>query len=327
MRLIFFILIIIIFSVTCTNQSLDFRTEVKGEYLGQTPPKDKSQLFAPGIISKGFDERMIFFAPDGNECFFQLRGVPRSVILNIKNTGNGWTEPKVAFFSGKYFEEFGLSQDGNTIVFTSNRTLNNQGKPLNDFYLWKTTKKNDKWTEPEFLGENFKGAGYPTISNNGNIYFFDSKNDGYGKSDIYVSYLVNGEYQSPVNLGDSINTENYDVDPFIAPDESYIIYASHREKGGLYISYKRNDKSWSKSIYMGDEIGKGESICPSVSPDGKYLFFTSRRNVYENYAAKITYSKKLKILNSPGNGNNDIYWIDAKVINALKPEYISNYKQ
>lgn len=306
----------------CTNKSKELYPEIEGSYLGLKSPGDIPEIFAPGIVSKAYDERMIFFTQDGGECYFQLRGVPRAVILNMRMVKSRWTNPEVAFFSGRYFEEFSLSQDGNIIVFASNRPINGNDQPSADFYVWKIVKKDGNWTEPQWLGSVFKGAGYPTISNNGNIYFFDDRVDGYGKGDVYVSTLKDGKYQRAINLGDSINTKGYEVDPFIAPDESYIIYASHLKKGGLYISYKRNDKLWTKGIYMGDEIGKGESICPSVSPDGKYLFFTSMRNVYKDYNKKVTYNDKLNMLNGPGNGNNDIYWVNADVINKLKPKYI-----
>lgn len=317
-----FIALIFILLAGCVDKSSD-TISLRDAYLNQEYPDEKPVVFAPGIVSKAYDERMIFFCNNGNECFFQMRGVPHQVILHMKNTKKGWTKPEVAFFSGKYFEEFGLSQDGNIIVFTSNRPYNNIGEPQKEFYAWKSLKVNGIWSEPEFLGKQFKGAGYPTIANNGNIYFFDSRDDGFGKGDIYVSELKDGKYLPAKNLGDSINTEYYDVDPFIAPDESYLIYASHRKKiGGLFISYKREDGKWTKSIYMGDEIGKGESICPSVSSDGKFLFFTSMRNAYINYNEEINYLKKMEILNGPGNGSNDIYWVDASIIQELKPNYI-----
>ncbi len=72
---------------------------------------------------------------------------------------------------------------------------------------------------------------------------------------------------------------------------------------------------------MGEPINsKASEICPSVSPDGKYLFFTSRRTSHRNYSeTQLTYEEKMKILNSPGNGEEDIYWVDVKVIEDLKP--------
>jgi Tol biopolymer transport system component len=71
---------------------------------------------------------------------------------------------------------------------------------------------------------------------------------------------------------------------------------------------------------MGEEINSDASdYCPSVSADGKYLFFTSTRSAHPSYSeVPLTYEEKMRILNSPGNGNSDIYWVDARIIEELK---------
>jgi Tol biopolymer transport system component len=67
----------------------------------------------------------------------------------------------------------------------------------------------------------------------------------------------------------------------------------------LYISFKKEDGSWTKLKNMGNKINSPETdYCPMLSPDGKYFFFTSKRS-----------------------GNGDIYWVDAKIIDDfLKKE-------
>ena len=61
----------------------------------------------------------------------------------------------------------------------------------------------------------------------------------------------------------------------------------------LYISFKKEDGSWTNLKNMGSTINSRElDYCPMLSPDGKYLFFTSKRS-----------------------GSGDIYWVDAKIIN------------
>ncbi len=67
--------------------------------------------------------------------------------------------------------------------------------------------------------------------------------------------------------------------------------------GDLYISFRKQDGGWSKAENMGSIINSKEmELFASVSPDGKYLFFTSDRE-----------------------GSNNVYWIDAKVIDDFKP--------
>jgi Tol biopolymer transport system component len=62
--------------------------------------------------------------------------------------------------------------------------------------------------------------------------------------------------------------------------------------------------------------------CPILSPDGRYLFFSSGRSRHPDYSNKaITYKEKIEMMNSWGNGRNeDIYWVDSKIIEELRTE-------
>ena len=73
---------------------------------------------------------------------------------------------------------------------------------------------------------------------------------------------------------------------------------------------------------MGDAIN---NLKPArfafVTHDGKYLFFTSTKVPYLPYNGKtLTYDEILEMFNSPQNGSGDIYWVDAKIIEELKPK-------
>ena len=72
---------------------------------------------------------------------------------------------------------------------------------------------------------------------------------------------------------------------------------------------------------MGKEINSaGSEFRPAVTPDGKYMFYSSYRSTHKPYSeTPITYNEKIKILNSPGNGLGDIYWVDTKVIEQFRP--------
>jgi Tol biopolymer transport system component len=129
-----------------------------------------------------------------------------------------------------------------------------------------------------------------------------------------------------VSLGDQVNSDIDEIDPFIAPDESYIIFLRRdRENSSntdLFISFRKNDGSWTKAKNMGEPINSNAlEICPSISPDGKYFFFTSYRSFHKSYSeVPLTYEKKIRILDSPGNGLGDIYWVDARIIEELRPK-------
>lgn len=126
--------------------------------------------------------------------------------------------------------------------------------------------------------------------------------DGSTGYDIYHSKFIGGEFQKPVALSEAVNTEHYEADVFVSPDESYLIFCSTREKGfgegDLYISFKKADGTWTPSVNMGKDINTDRyEYCPFVTQDGKYLFYTS---------------------------NQDIYWVSTGIIDEVKEKTGNN---
>jgi hypothetical protein len=201
----------------------------------------------------------------------------------------------------------------------SNRPLDGIGTPSEEWRLWFTEKIEGRWGELKVLKSSLQG--YPTVASNGNLYLAHE-----GK--IWISEYVKGEYSEMVKMGDNINSVDFsEQDPFVAPDESYLMFC--RREGGLgswdiYISFRKEDGSWTKAKNMGEPINTNVSdVYPFVTSDGKYFFFSSRRTVHKDYSeTPLTYEEKIRILNSPGNGNQDIYWVDAKIIETFKPDYL-----
>lgn len=165
-----------------------------------------------------------------------MGGQPHSVILFMEETEGVWSSPKVAPFSGMYSSECQLSPDGNTMYFCAGIPASGSGEPKGNWDLFKVDRINGKWGNPVRLPYPLASDDYsadcPSVAANGSIYFYSSNYPGgFGKGDIYISRLINDKYQTPENLGANINSEFYDMDPFIAPDESYIIFSSIRPGG------------------------------------------------------------------------------------------------
>ena len=120
---------------------------------------------------------------------------------------------------------------------------------------------------------------------------------------IRMSTIKDGKRQAPKLLGKEINTGKWTAHPFIATDDSYLIWDSERNNGygksDLYISFRQQDDSWGVAINLGDKINTdAKENGAHVSPDGKYLFF----NRYLNEV------------------NGGIYWVDAQIIETLRLE-------
>lgn len=181
------------------------------------------------------------------------------------------------------------------------------------------------WSEPKNLGKTInseKNEYFPTLTRDGKtLYFGSQRAGGKGGVDLYRSRIINGEFQTPENLGDAINTEADEFEPLIAPDESYLIFmASGRPDGlggfDLYISYNREGR-WTKAQNLGAPINSpSDELSPKITPDGKYFFWSSNRSAIDKPKTKSWNFRELSdSLHSPQNGLGDIYYID---LSALK---------
>jgi len=144
---------------------------------------------------------------------------------------------------------------------------------------------NGDWAEPRNLGPAGQQRRERVLSNrcrNGTLYFGSRRKGGKGGADIYRSRLVNGKFQEPENLGDAINTEFDEFEPFIAPDESFMIFMAGGGRpdslGGydFYISYNRNGQ-WKKAKNLGAPINSSADEFLSQDRAGWKVLFLGER--------------------------------------------------
>jgi hypothetical protein len=324
------LLIILIVGIHCAGKPEAPR--VKGPYFGLSPPGLTPEIFAPGILSTHHHEHSApAFSPDGKEVFWStfLYFFPPQVILTLEGEGAVWTEKDTAVFSGRYSDGSPFfAPDGKRIFFSSNRPLSGEGAPKSDHDLWFVNKTADGWSEPQHVSTVINSSldeDHPSVASNGNLYFHSDREDSIGRFDIYVSKFVNGEYTEPENVGPSINTPAYDTYPFIAPDESCILFSSDMEggfgAGDLYVSFRQQGGGWTKAVNLGKGINdSSDDRFPQVSPDGKFLFFVSnRRSIPASFGRRLDYEEFYATLSQPGNGFGDIYWVDAGILEELSP--------
>jgi Tol biopolymer transport system component len=322
------ILLFIISLFSSLSQQGDFPA-LKGPYLGQKPPGMTPEIFAPGIISTGMSEFASAFSPDGYSFFYNNSSGPVPVLLCMQQINGIWTEPEVASFSGRFRDyDPSFSFDGTKLFFSSDRPLKEGEKIQDTVDIWMIEKIGNGWSQPVNLGGKVNSRAneyYPCATKNGNLYFSSGRQGGSGGNDVYVCRFVDGQYLSPENVGDNINSSNFEGDTFVAPDESYMIVTCYNRSDGfgsgdLYISFRDKDGGWSKLKNMGNVINSyANEHCPRVTPDGKYFFFTSyRNNGGRPLLESLTFQSIITIQLQSGNGKGDIYWVDAKIIEDLK---------
>lgn len=278
-----------------------------GAYLGQEPPGTSPQLFAPGIVSTADrNEVSCAFTPDGKELYFAIFEPGRGYAFRmIAETRNGWAAAgPVPFASSSSEVDFFITGDGRRCFFISKRPLKAEMERSRNYQVWVVHRENNAWGTPRPLGPSVNTNDrqlFPTVSDDGTLIFGSNRPGGHGGSDIYAARPDGVDFGRPVNLGAGVNSVGDETDALISPDGSYLVFTAVGRKDGLgdgdlYISYRQEDGGWSVAENLGAELNSPHSdLCPTLSPDGRYFFFTSNRE-----------------------GSNDIFWVDADVIRSRR---------
>jgi predicted negative regulator of RcsB-dependent stress response len=263
---------------------------LRGPYLGQNPPGLKPVRFAPGVVSTDrLRERDVAMPADLSEIYFTRQGK----IQWTRLVDGRWTEPETTPFATEYlsFEPF-LTADRNRLYYISQRPLAGAGE-IEPWQIWYVDRTATGWSAPRRLTTG--GQFYPSITSDGFMYVTSVDND------IYRGTVANNQLQNLERLNDSVNTTSDEYNAFVAPDGSYLLltsfgYGPDYGGGDLYVSFRKPDGSWGHPRNTGFGINSAtQELSPYVSPDGKYLFFCSRKD-----------------------GSEDIYWVDAGILEILR---------
>ncbi len=262
---------------------------LKGPYLGQKPPGKNAELFATELIN------------------YEVHGSPfisqdeKEIIIGSMTEGSKYYKMIDEVWSLQAVLPFAIPENCNGMfVSPSGRRIYFLIWENNDENFYFIEKKGNKWTTLRSLGEevnSFPTHWQFTTAKNENLYF---SSDGI----VMVSVFDGKRHLKPIPLKLESNKNLEGGTPYIAPDESYLIYSIGRnerdEYTDLYISYRLKNNKWTEPINLGPSINIKDNfdLCPRISPNGKYLFFISRRN-----------SPEFRI-----------YWADAGFIEALKPD-------
>ncbi len=288
------VLVFAIFLNACKNETSETKkndaSTAENLYFGYKLPGLTPEIFVPKEgTSKDWelgnadalDMQEFYFIYTGNNPF-------ETAVVVYKQGGNSYKSNKYKFRSGG-------SKNSNILYSRHN-------------YIERTASG---WSKMKSLGPMFDrddwGIMVSSVSDKGTIVFDDYKSNDV----IRMSRVVNGKREAPKLLGKEINSGKWTAHPFIAPDESFLIWGSEREDGygrsDNYISFQQQDGSWGPAVNMGNKINT-ELVENGafLTPDGKYLLFSrSEEKVKEDGS---TYWESTK------------YWVDAKIIDELRPK-------
>ncbi|WP_436516198.1 OmpA family protein [Ekhidna sp. To15] len=183
---------------------------------------------------------------------------------------------------------------------------------------------NDQWSAPELLpkpinsmsndfGSAFTGDGQSMV------FVRCDENGAIGSCDLYITQLSGNTWSVPVNMGNVVNTKDWESQPTINADGNRIIFTSLRPGGygasDLYMIEKNHLGLWGTPQNLGSIVNTPLSEnSPFLAADGKTLYFSSTGHpgmggadifytIFEN--GKWSTPKNLgKPINSRGNDTN-----------------------
>jgi outer membrane protein OmpA-like peptidoglycan-associated protein len=201
-----------------------------------------------------------------------------------------------------------ISADGNTLIFTSNRTDDPARARANanfeDIYI--TSKSGNSWTPPKLISPNINqkyNDAAASLSPDGKTLFLYYEE---GEGDIYTSTFDGSEWSKPAPLNKNINTSSYwETSATVSADGKKLYFASNRPGGfgelDLYVSELDGKGNWGKAVNLGKTINTPEyEDSPFIHHDGVTLYFSSDGH--------------------PRLGNSDIFVAEFKNNKWSKPE-------
>lgn len=149
--------------------------------------------------------------------------------------------------------------------------------------------KNEKWSSPDVID-------IPSINVNGSLGFYMSPDYNYllismvpesgnGNEDLFISIKDEKtlKWSTPLNLGETINTDGFEISPFMSDDGRLLFFSSNGHDGygdsDIFVSERLYDgwTVWSKPVNLGSKVNsEGFDAFFSTTSTGKSYFASNR---------------------------------------------------
>jgi len=195
-----------------------------------------------GKFNQEYHDGPAAFSADGNSIFFtrsyfgkaKREGIFKTNLLKIfyaTKTDGVWGDVKSFFLNSTEFSvgHPALTADGNTLYFVSDMPGGIGGTDI-----WMCKRDGDTWGQPENLGTTINTAEnemFPSVRDNGMLYFASEGHAGYGALDIFKTSNNNGLWSTPVNLQKPINSSYDDFAIAFADGNKNGFFSSNRPGG------------------------------------------------------------------------------------------------
>lgn len=260
----------------------------------------------PFNVNSDAQEVLPLLQPDGRKMYFARALYELNVggryaghdIWESERTSSGWTRASNSDlrFNTKANEAVvGMSRDGNTLYLM--RTM--PDRKVNGVYV--ARKNRGVWSEPELIPieglESQQSLGF-YMHPDGDVLLISMRaSDSHGQEDLYISLKSTyGTWSKATNLGTTINTNGYEISPFLSDDKRSLYFASNGHPGhgdaDIFVSYRLYDswETWTVPRNLGEKINSPKFDAYFAIYGDTLAFFTSTRNgrFADIYSTKVS---------------------------------------
>jgi predicted alpha/beta superfamily hydrolase len=264
-------------------------------YAGQAPPGTVPQVFAgfPKPES-GYHSSVVFNA--SMDAAYWTSMDERSWVSRCVD--GVWTSPVPLPLDEGYGVGEPMPTATGRLYFLSRRPTDADSAVRER--IWWVRPEEAGWSEPRPVDGPL--AAHPThwqfSFTDAHDLYFTSEIDG--GQDIHVARWRGDGFGDSEPLAGAVNTNLREFCPFVAPDESYLLFArtvpGESGRSDLFVSFRNDGGLWTEAVPLGEPVNSPHNeVCPVVTPDGRYLFF----------------------LRASGDVN-DVFWVRAEVIEAAR---------
>lgn len=249
--------------------------------------------------------------------------------LTIKNLGGNINSYKHEYAPS-------ISLDGKRIYFVSGKVGSIKGKDGTYSHdIWYAEKndirdtfflKSKNLDKSQKYGVNSMNTtlneGAPSIFQDSIMYYTCcNRYSGFGSCDIYKSVLINGSWSKAYNLGNNVNSKNFDTQPSINSLNNRLYFVSTRKGPNSngddivpnydiwYSDWDFANSEWGKAVNFKEINTSGSESSPFITADGLTIIFISDK-IKPNYGGTdfyfSNYDLKTKKWSKPKNLGKNI---------------------
>lgn len=240
-------------------------------------------ILGRGIVSTPAPEFGASLTPDGGTLYFNRASEDRRElkIMVAERTGNGWSDPRAAPFSGTHRDlDAFVAPGGDRLWFNSDRPPGPSS--AGGFDIWYVERTRGGWGDPVRPGPPLNSDSlefFVSTTRDGELYFTSSRD---GALRVYRATTRDGGWSRPEPVpSDPLESAG---NPLVGPEGAFLVVAAAGPDGSTDLFLRcREGAAWGEPFRLPAPVNSPYTdFAPGLDPaDGSLLFTSERPGVAE----------------------------------------------